>query len=336
MAHVRATADAFLSGRGIAVLSVIGLAAFALASGAAAWMHESDLSAPVFNRGSDQNVSALAFEDRFSPRQAAPTGVSPRALVQSVSRDLKAKLDEARSRLSQDMQSQMRLAMLTQSAGEPAPSAVEPAPSTLTAIPLPRPRPTEATLNDLQTSAAAQAYSRIPQPTDRTLLQKLSDLIPPRITLASLNPEDGISGTGPDLAALGYDGTTAVYDISARAVYMPNGAKLEAHSGLGSLMDDPRYVDRRDVGATPPSVYDLKPRSSLFHGVQALRMIPVGSTNGAVLGRTGLLTHPYMLGPSGDSNGCVSIKNYDKFLKAYENGEVKRLVVVANMETRDP
>ncbi len=329
MTHVRATTDAFLSGRGIAVLSVIGLAAFALASGAAAWMHESDLNTPVFNHASDR-VAALPFEDRFSPRQApASTTVSPRALVQSVSRDLTAKLDDARSRLSQDMHSQMRLAMLTQPASDPAPSIV-------TAVPLPRPRPTEATLNDLQTSAAAQAYSRIPQPTDRTLLQKLSDLIPPRITLASLNPDDGIPGTGPDLAALGYDNATAVYDISARAVYMPNGAKLEAHSGFGSLMDDPRYVDRRDVGATPPSTYDLKPRSNLFHGVQALRMIPVGSNGGAVLGRTGLLTHGYMLGPNGDSNGCVSFKNYDKFLKAYENGEVKRLVVVASLETRDP
>ena len=31
----------------------------------------------------------------------------------------------------------------------------------------------------------------------------------------------------------------AVYDISARTVYMPNGLKLEAHSGFGSLTDDP-------------------------------------------------------------------------------------------------
>ena len=46
------------------------------------------------------------------------------------------------------------------------------------------------------------------------------------------------------------------------------------------------------------------------------------------LGRDGLLTHSYLLGPNGDSNGCVSFKNYDKFLTAFENGEVKRLVVV--------
>ena len=41
-------------------------------------------------------------------------------------------------------------------------------------------------------------------------------------------------------------------------------------------MDNPAYVDQRMVGATPPNVYDLKPREKLFHGVAALRMTPVG------------------------------------------------------------
>jgi hypothetical protein len=110
---------------------------------------------------------------------------------------------------------------------------------------------------------------------------------------------------------------------------MPNGAKLEAHSGLGSLMDDPTRVSERNAGATPPNVYDLKPRERLFHGVQALRMIPVGDND--TLGRSGLLAHSYMLGANGDSNGCVSIKNYERFLKAYNNGEIKRLVVVPSL-----
>jgi len=123
---------------------------------------------------------------------------------------------------------------------------------------------------------------------------------------------------------------TAVYDISARAVYLPNGVKLEAHSGLGGLMDNPAYVDRRMVGATPPNIYDLKPREKLFHGVAALRMTPVGENE--MHGRTGLLVHSYLLGPNGDSNGCVSIKEYDRFLAAYTNGEVKRLVVVPSLK----
>ena len=67
----------------------------------------------------------------------------------------------------------------------------------------------------------------------------------------------------------------------------------------------------------------------MFHGVQALRMIPVGDNGTA--GRSGLLAHSYMLGPRGDSNGCVSIRDYDKFLKAFTNGEIKRLVVVPSL-----
>ena len=53
-------------------------------------------------------------------------------------------------------------------------------------------------------------------------------------TLASQNPMLG--GSPP------YDDQTAVYDISAHMVYLPDGTKLEAHSGLGSKLDDPRYV----------------------------------------------------------------------------------------------
>jgi hypothetical protein len=55
--------------------------------------------------------------------------------------------------------------------------------------------------------------------------------------------------------------------------------------------------------------------------VQALR------TNG----RSGLLTHSYMLGPDGDSNGCVSIRDYDRFLKAFNDGQINRLVVVPTL-----
>jgi hypothetical protein len=132
-----------------------------------------------------------------------------------------------------------------------------------------------------------------------------------------------------DPVALGYDKYTAIYDISARAVYMPDGRKLEAHSGLGDRLDDPRYVSERARGPTPPHVYDLTPREEIFHGVQALRLNPVG--DGDLFGRAGLLAHPYMLGPNGDSNGCVSVKDYDAFLRAYQNGEIKRLVVVAKL-----
>lgn len=120
---------------------------------------------------------------------------------------------------------------------------------------------------------------------------------------------------------------TAVYDISAHSVYLPDGTKLEAHSGLGERLDNPRFVSERDRGPTPPGLYELTLRESLFHGVQALRLTPLGDED--VFGRSGLLAHPYMLGPSGDSNGCVSFKDYDAFLRAYQNGQVRRLAVVA-------
>jgi hypothetical protein len=84
-------------------------------------------------------------------------------------------------------------------------------------------------------------------------------------------------------------------------------------------------------GATPPHVYDLTPREALFHGVEALRMHPVGGAQ-AIHGRTGLLTHTYLLGPNGDSNGCISFKDYDTFLRAYKAGKVKRIVVVASID----
>jgi hypothetical protein len=127
----------------------------------------------------------------------------------------------------------------------------------------------------------------------------------------------------------GYDRYTAVYDISARVLYLPDGTRLEAHSGLGLALDNPRYVAERAVGPTPPHVYELTLRESLFHGVQAIRLSPVGE--GGVYGRAGLLAHPFMLGPNGDSNGCVSVKDYDAFLRAYQNGQIKKLAVVAKI-----
>jgi len=128
----------------------------------------------------------------------------------------------------------------------------------------------------------------------------------------------------------GYDEHTAVYDISARVLYMPDGAKIEAHSGLGQYMDDPNHVNEHLRGATPPDLYDLQPRESLFHGVAAIRLVPVGGEE-AVYGRAGLLAHPFMMGDNGDSNGCVSIKDYDAFLKAFQDGKVTRLAVVAKL-----
>jgi hypothetical protein len=125
------------------------------------------------------------------------------------------------------------------------------------------------------------------------------------------------------------DSRTAVYDISAHTVYLPGGERLEAHSGLGEMLDDPRYVNAKDRGPTPPNVYDLALRGELFHEVRAIRLNPVGGDS--MFGRDGILAHSYMLGPNGQSNGCVSFKDYPAFLHAYLRGEFDRLVVVPHL-----
>jgi len=127
------------------------------------------------------------------------------------------------------------------------------------------------------------------------------------------------------------DSRTAIYDISARTVYLPSGEKLEAHSGLGDKLDDPRYVHVKMRGPTPPNVYDLTLREKLFHGVRAIRLNPVDDDK--MFGRDGVLAHPYMLGSNGQSNGCVAFKEYPRFLQAFLSGKVDRLVVVPDLDT---
>jgi hypothetical protein len=287
------------------------LAAVALASGTAAWKTHVD---PAVSGASPKDASSL-LENRFfvgnEPQSFAATP-PPDPFFRSLPSELEIKLQQAKGLLAQRFLSEGSKKTFS---GEPPPL------HTAAVVPLPRARPAEAKL-ELQSSRSTQAD-------DRTLLQKFSDLFPARITLASLAPDGGFLSDAPDLSALGYDNLTAVYDISAHTVFMPNGSKLEAHSGFGSLKDDPGHVSEPNVGATPPAVYDLKPRERAFHSVQALRMIPVEGE--ATRGRAGLLVHSYMLGPNGDSNGCVSIKDYDQFLRAFQNGELKRLVVVTSL-----
>jgi Tlde1 domain len=127
------------------------------------------------------------------------------------------------------------------------------------------------------------------------------------------------------------DRKTAVYVIAEHTVYMPNGERLEAHSGLGHRTDDPQYIKVKMRGPTPPNVYDLTLRKSIFHGVRAIRLNPVDENR--MFGRDGMLAHSYMLrGARGQSNGCVVFRDYPAFLKAFLNGEVDRLVVVERVE----
>src|SRR5271169_3638258 len=330
MAFDAARADGLLSRRrlGWPEKIALALAAVALSLGAAAWISDSNQTAfaSAALPGNSDRISS--FEDRFFPASATASPADKPAL-QPLDRFALAvaqiKVRTTRILLDPQLKSRESRAGFVDEAKVDEAKATNAA-----AIPLPRSRPAAADLEARPASALAQANSAA-RPDDRTLLQKLSDLLPGRITLASLAPDGGLFRRGPDLASLGYDGLTAVYDISAHAVYLPNGLSLEAHSGTGNLRDDPEHVSVPNAGATPPAVYGLKPREKLFHGVQALRMIPAEGSDTS--GRSGLLVHSFMLGPNGDSNGCVSIKDYDRFLKAFNDGEINRLVVVPSLKS---
>jgi hypothetical protein len=264
---------------------------------------------------------ALSFDDRFAA--AAPQAVEPRQVAEAPKQDA-PKLAEA---------------------PKPKENSSRPAPVQVAAIaPAPAPRPAEpaktpgAAVRDMAQRAKTAVMS-IAGADKPSIFEKLWGKPQPRASLLSFASADasitGSLGPSQNPALAGtqplYDRSTAVYDISAHMVYLPDGTRLEAHSGLGSKLDDPRYVHVRMLGPTPPHVYDLTPREALFHGVPALRMTPVGGEE-AIFGRSGLLAHSYMLGPNGDSNGCVSFRDYNAFLNAYRNQGIKRLAVVAKVE----
>ena len=152
--------------------------------------------------------------------------------------------------------------------------------------------------------------------------------------LAMLSPATEAAPNKPSRSVVTDPARTAIYDISARMVYLPNGDRLEAHSGFGEHMDDVSSVRLKMRGVTPPNVYELTERERPFHGVRAIRLNPVDGDK--MFGRKGILAHSYLLGANGQSNGCVSIKDYAKFLNAFLNGEIDRLVVVERLDEPPP
>jgi len=302
------------SSRGTRLLreAAFGTAALVMAFGLAVWVTDFDLAGWI-NPASAKVSDTTSFEERFGPGSLRRSLVAHIPWRPAPRKNFDAEFGHIEASLGGPPREE-----------EPSVQPAPPTPTAEAAIPLPRARPVLANLQSAKSDQPTASSD------NRSMFEKIADLVPMRFSLASLTPGDGLLGERKDLAALGYDGQTAVYDISARMVYLPGGTKLEAHSGLGGLMDNPAHVDQRMVGATPPNVYDLKPREKLFHGVAALRMTPVGENE--MHGRNGLLVHSYLLGPNGDSNGCVSIKDYDRFLAAYTSGEVKRLVVVPSLK----
>jgi hypothetical protein len=245
--------------------------------------------------------STASFEDRFAPDRASfedrfgvpPSGSLPVKTV-AVAQPITAAVPAAPA---------------------PYPASLAHGPRLAATIPLPRPAPREAP-KPSQMRYRVASLSATPVP---------SAYAPADPAAKELDaPEKDSNPLAGDLSH------TAIYDISAQKVYLPSGERLEAHSGLGDYMDDVRAVNLRKRGPTPPNVYELRMRESLFHGVQAVRLVPVDGSK--MYGRDGILAHPFMLRANGESNGCVSFKDYPAFLKAFQRGEITRMVVVEQLD----
>jgi hypothetical protein len=271
---------------------------------------------------------SLSFDDRFSA--AARQGVASVAPAETLT------LADASPQVRAPKQAE---AAKPKEISPPAPpvrmAAIAPAPRPAE----PRPANTPATTMRDMAQRAKAAVMSIASADKSSIAEKLWGKPQPKSSLLAYASADASStsslGPSQNLALEGtqprYDQSTAVYDISAHMVYLPDGTKLEAHSGLGSSLDDPRSAKIRMRGVTPPHIYELTPREALFHGVPALRLNPIGGEE-SIYGRSGLLAHTFMLGPNGDSNGCVSFRDYNAFLNAYRNQGIKRLAVVARVE----
>jgi hypothetical protein len=206
------------------------------------------------------------------------------------------------------------------------------------AIPLPLPRPDGIVRQDLARQDSTRQDSTRPAVVRTTPVVAEPQLaaLPPQPKSGDPNIFDKLFGD-PDRAAkavLAANPNAALYDIAKRVVYLPGGEKLEAHSGYGQYMDDLESMHRKDVGVTPPNVYAVSFREKPFHGVRALRMKPVG--NGNMYNRDGILAHSYLLGEAGGSNGCISVRDYDKFLQAYEDGKFNQIIVLRSADEPAP
>jgi hypothetical protein len=295
----------------------------------------------------EDTSASIMFNERFAA--SAPQGEPSRVADASPSVEA-PKLAEASKPVEAP---KLAEAPKTVVAGKAAETPKKDAASTQLALNIPAPpRPAETKSAEAKPAAKAPAGSvrdmaqrakaavmSIASGEKQNMVEKLWGKREPSSLLSFASADASVTGSIPSTLSqnpmLGgsppYDRQTAVYDISAHTVYLPDGTRLEAHSGLGSKLDDPRSSRQRMIGVTPPHIYELKPREALFHGVPALRLTPIGGED-KIFGRVGLLAHTYMLGPNGDSNGCVSFKDYYAFLNAYRNHGIRRLAVLARVE----
>jgi type VI secretion system (T6SS) effector TldE1-like protein len=293
---------------GVGAATAVGAAAIAATLGSA-WIVSVALSSdPSTRLGPPRATTVLALAP--SPRPAVMTAATtaPVQLASGVS---------SRPRDPADIDFASRWAVATPVARAPDTARTQVAELTPATAPVAPPRPPKP-------EAERAAAVPLPRPAPPVAAA------PPRPDITASIPDKPDAPQRNRLTSLPEPGSrTAVYDISAHTVYLPSGARLEAHSGLGDRMDDPASHRVKMRGVTPPNTYNLTMRESLFHGVQAIRLNPVDEDK--MFGRDGILAHSYMLGPNGQSNGCVSFKDYPAFLRAVRSGEVARMVVVPGL-----
>lgn len=349
-----------LAGSAVAIVFLSAVGAQMLATAPPSDVLRADKPAPLAPRFAlrpysellDANYSLGSVPAKFSTDPLPTASLRPATtLAAAQMTDLRGRATDVGAPLAQQADAPMptpRPLDLALAAPEPASPLPPQRPSDLT--PPQRPAPlataTADTAREPRASVAQAAraprggrtvVARAEQPKEQGFFEKLFGGGGNSGQAMAYAPEGGLLGGSSRLTGVApsegasnavSDRFTAVYDISAKTVYLPDGTRLEAHSGLGDLMDNPRYAHVRMRGVTPPAVYDLREREALFHGVRAIRLTPI---NSSVHGRAGLLAHTYMLGPSGQSNGCVSFRDYQRFLNAFLSGQVKRLKVVASL-----
>lgn len=193
--------------------------------------------------------------------------------------------------------------------------------------PLPGAKPQAKPRVERVPAPEAPAVATAPEkPKKKTLMDMLAYAKPDN----PVTTDDGAGGIFQRKNSLPGPGSRiAVYVIEDSVVHMPNGEKLKAHSGRGHMRDNPKFVHVKNYGPTPPNVYKLRMREARFHGIEAIRMNPVGDAK--MYNRDGFLTHTYLLRRRGDSSGCVVFEDYNRFLNAYKRGNVHTLIVVPSM-----
>lgn len=214
-------------------------------------------------------------------------------------------------------------------------------------VPVKEMEPFDLVLSEQETEENLALPSVIPLPEARPRMQTATAVQKPAVekplarkipseknTLAYAKPERSLFGNlfgrkSDDSAWTGNGTKVAIYDVTNATVYMPDGTRLRAHSGIGKMRDNPRYEHVKMNGPTPAGIYRLSMREKRFYGVEAIRMTSIDGRDPK--NRTGLLTHTNLLRGQTGSHGCVAFQNYEPFLKAFKRGQVRMLVVVPEM-----